>query len=196
MYNLYDNTFSREDKKKYNSIFIEKINECQPSLILAINKFFKILNESPELLYKIIKFITESDLTDSFLLFITNNLCVDILSPEIIPSNFLLIIENILYDEISKISNINNLISILSNLKISKLFIGFKYYNEVSNYFNLIMGDIIEDYENSDSNSVPLIFNVSKLAEYIKLKEEIINNELNSEKNLKEKKPKRKKITK
>ena len=106
MHNLYDNTFLREDKKKYNSIFVEQINECQPSFILAINNFFKILNESPELLYKIIKFITESDLTDSFLLFITNNLCVDILSPEIIPENFLLIIENILYDEISKISNI------------------------------------------------------------------------------------------
>ena len=69
MYNLYNNTFSREDKKKYNSIFVEKLNECQPSLILAINRFFKILNESPELLYKIIIFITESDLTDSFLHF-------------------------------------------------------------------------------------------------------------------------------
>ena len=193
MINLYDNTFLREDKKKYNSIFVKQINECQPSFISAINNFFKILNESPELLYKIIKFITESDLTDSFLLFITNNLCVDILSPEIIPENFLLIIENILYDEISKISNINNLISILSNLKISKLFIGFKFYNEVSNYFNLIMGDIIEDYENSDSNSVPLIFNVSKLAEYIKLKEEIINNELNSEKEFKREEAKKKK---
>ena len=193
MYNLYDNTFLKEDKKKYNSIFVDQINECQPSLILAINNFFKILNESPELLYKIIKFITERDLTDSFLLFITNNLCVDILSPEIIPFKFLLIIENILYDEISKISNINNLISILSNLKISKLFIGFKYYNEVSNYFNLMMGDIIEDYENSDINSVPLIFDVSKLAEYIKLKEEIINNELNSEKKFKREEAKKKK---
>ena len=193
MYNLYDNTFTKEDKKKYNSILIEQINECQPSLILAINNFFRILNESPELLYKIIKFITESDLTDSFLLFITNNLCVDILSPEIIPVKFLLIIENILYDEISKISNINNLISILSNLKISKLFIGFKFYNEVSNYFNLIMGDLIEDYENSDTNSVPLIFNVSELAEYIKLKEEIINNELNSEKEFKREEAKKKK---
>ena len=39
MYNLYNNTFSREDKKKYNSIFVEKLNECQPSLILAINNF-------------------------------------------------------------------------------------------------------------------------------------------------------------
>ena len=193
MYNLYDNTFTKEDKKKYNSILVGQICECQPSLVIAINNFFRILNESPELLYKIIKFISESDLTDSFLLFITNNLCVDILSPEIIPVKFLLIIENILYDEISKISNINNLISILSNLKISKLFIGFKYYNEVSNYFNLIMGDIIEDYENSDTNSVPLIFNVSKLAEYIKLKEEIINNELNSEKEFKREEAKKKK---
>jgi len=58
MYNLYDNTFTKEDKKKYNSILVEQICECQPSLILAINNFFRILNESPELLYKIIKFIS------------------------------------------------------------------------------------------------------------------------------------------
>ena len=193
MYNLYDNTFSKEDKKKYNSILVDQINECQPSFILAINNFFKILNESPELLYKIIKFVAESDLSDSFLLFITNNLCVDILSPEIIPAKFLLIIENILYDEISKISNINNLITILSNLKISKLFIGFKFYNEVSNYFNLIIGEVIENYENSGINSIPLIFNVSKLAEYLKLKEEIINNDLNSEKEFKREEAKKKK---
>ena len=56
-----------------------------------------------------------------------------------------------------------------------------------------MMGDIIEDYENSDINSVPLIFNVSKLAEYLKSKEEMINNELNSEKEFKREEAKKKK---
>ena len=55
------------------------------------------------------------------------------------------------------------------------------------------MDDIIEDYENSDINSVPLIFNVSKLAEYLKSKEEMINNELNSEKEFKREEAKKKK---
>ena len=55
------------------------------------------------------------------------------------------------------------------------------------------MDDIIEDYENSDTNSVPLIFNVSKLAEYLKSKEKMINNELNSEKEFKREAAKKKK---
>ena len=69
-----------------------------------------------------------------------------------------MIIENILFDEINKLSNINNIIFLLSNSKISKLFIGFKYHFDVQNYFNLIIGEILENYENSGINTIPLIF--------------------------------------
>lgn len=104
-----------------------------------------------------------------------------------------MIIENILFDEINKLSNINNIIFLLSNSKISKLFIGLKYHFDVQNYFNLIIGEILENYENSGINTIPLIFKIKELCEYIILKEEMINNELNSEKQFKREEAKKKK---
>ena len=195
MYNLYDNSFLAEDSQNiYIPIALEHLNESYTPFILIINHFLKNLIESPEIIYKIIKYSKEEELTDSFILFITNNLYNDILSPEIISEKFLIIIENLLYDEIYKLSKIEDLIIILTNSKISKLLLGVKYYNEVQNYFNLLVGDIIENYENSGANTIPLIFKIDKLKEYIKLKEEMLNNELNSEKEFKREEANRKKM--
>ena len=194
MYNLYDNSFLTEDSQNiYIPIALEHLNESYTSFSLIINKFLKNIIESPELMYKIIKYSKEEDLTNPFILFITNNLYNDILSPEIISEKLLIIIENLLYNEINKISKIEELITILTNSNISKLLLGVKYYNEVQNYFNLLIGDIIENYENSGTNTIPLIFKIDKLVEYIKVKEETINKELNSEKEFKREEANRKK---
>ena len=194
MYNLYDNSFLKEDsQKKYISIPLEQMNKSHPQLFLILNKFLKSLIDYPDILYKIIKCSNEKDLSNSFLLFITNNLFNDILSPEIIPQKLLIIIEKLLYEEIKNISNKKDLISFITNSKISKLFFGFKYYDEVQIYFNLLIGDIIENYENSGMNTIPLIFKINKLSEYIRIKEEILNQELNSEKEFKREEAKRKK---
>ena len=194
MYNLYDNSFLPEESQKiYNSIPLEQINESYPTFNIIINEFLKYLIESPDLIYKIIKYSKEKDLTEPLILFITNNLYNDILSTEIISEKILIIFENLLYDEISKISNINELFLILTNSKISKLFLGFKYYHEVQNYFNLLIGEIIENYENSGTNTIPLIFKIDKLAEYMKEKEDKINKELKSEKEFQREEANRKK---
>ena len=194
MYNLYDNSFLPEESQKiYNSIPLEQINESYPTFNIIINEFLKYLIESPDLIYKIIKYSKEKDLTEPLILFITNNLYNDILSTEIISEKILIIFENLLYDEISKISNINELFLIITNSKISKLFLGVKYYHEVQNYFNLLIGEIIENYENSGTNTIPLIFKIDKLAEYMKEKEEKINKELKSEKEFQREEANRKK---
>ena len=194
MYNFYDNSFLQEEcHKLYFLTPLEQINESYTSFIIIINKLLKKIIDSPKLIYKIIKYSTDSDLTNSFLLFITNNLYNDILSPEIISQKFLIIIENLLCDEINKISDINDLESILTYSKISKLFLGFKYFNEVQNYFNLIIGEIIENYENSGINAIRLIFKIDKLEQYIKRREELINREIKSEKEFKREEALRKK---
>lgn len=194
MYNLYDNLFLKEEfQKLYFLTPLEQINDTNPSFILIINKFLKRIIDSPEIIYKIIKYSTEKDLTYSFLLFITNNLYNNILSPEIISHKLLIIFENLLNDEINKTSDINDLESILTYSKVSKLIMGLKYYNEIQNYFYLIIGEIIENYENSGINTIHLVFKIDKLEEYIKKKEEMINMELNSEKEFKREEAKRKK---
>lgn len=194
MYNLYDNSFLMEDaQKKYISIPLEQMNESHPELFLLLNKFLKSLIDYPDILYKIIKCSNEKDLSNSFLLFITNNLFNDILSTEIIPLKLLIIIEKLLYEKIKNISNKKDLISFITNSKISKLLFGFKYFDEVQIYFNLLIGDIIENYENSGMNTIPLIFKINELFEYIRIKEEILNKELYSEKEFKREEAKRKK---
>ena len=194
MYNFYDNSFLQEEcHKLYFLTPLDQINESYTSFIIIINKLLKKIIDSPKLIYKIIKYSTDSDLTNSFLLFITNNLYNDILSPEIISQKLLIIIENLLCDEINKISDINDLESILTYSKVSKLFLGFKYFDEVQNYFNLIIGEIIENYENSGINTIRLIFRIDKLEQYIRRKEELINREIKSEKDFKREEAIRKK---
>ena len=96
MYNLYDNSFLAEDSQNiYIPVALEHLNESYTPFILIINHFLKNLIESPEIIYKIIKYSKEEELTNSFILFITNNLYNDILSPEIISEKFLIIIENL-----------------------------------------------------------------------------------------------------
>ena len=191
MYNLYDNSFLPEDSQNlYIANPLNQIYKYYPTI--KINELIKYLITSPELIYKIIKYANEKDLSDSFLFFITNNLFNNIISPEIISEKLLIIYENLLFDEINKISNINEIMEIFTHSKISKLFLGLKYFNEVQNYFNILVGDIIENYENSGMNAIPLIFKVNKLTEYIKTKEEMINKELNSEKEFKREEAKRK----
>ena len=192
MYNLYDNSFLPEDSQKlYIANPLEQIYEYYPSI--KINELIKHLINSPELIYLLIKYANEGDLSDSFLFFITNNLFNNILAPEIISEKLLIIYENLLFDEINKISNIKDIMNILTHSKISKLFLGLKYFNEVQTYFNILIGDIIENYENSGLNTIPLIFKINKLVDYIKSKEEMINKELNSEKIFKREEAKRKK---
>ena len=194
MYNLYDNSFLKEESHKlYFLTPLEQINESYTSFIIIINKLLKKIIDSPKFIYKIIKYSTDSDLNNSFLLFITNNLYNDILSPELISEKLLIIIENLLCDEINKISDINDLESILTYSKVSKLFLGFKYFNEVQNYFNLLLGDIIENYENSGISTIHLIFKIDKLEQHIRRKEELINNEIKSEKEFKREEAMRKK---
>ena len=194
MYNLFDNSLQSEiNQKKYISIPLEQMSLSYSSIISLIKNFVQLLIDYPEIIYKTIKCSTEQDLSDSFILFVTNNLFIDILSQDIIPDKLLAIIEELLFDEINKISDKNDLISVLTNYKILKFFFGLKNYAEMQIYFKLLLGDIIENYENSGMNVIPLIFKVNKLNEYMKNREEKINLELKSQKDFKREEAIRKK---
>ena len=57
MYNLYDNSFLEEDSQNiYIPVALEHLSESYTPYILIINHFLKNLIESPEIIYKIIKY--------------------------------------------------------------------------------------------------------------------------------------------
>jgi hypothetical protein len=57
---------------------------------------------------------------------------------------------------------------------------GLKYKNEIRSYFGLVLSDVIEEYENSENNSRPLVFKIDYLCDFIQNEEISLNYELNN----------------
>ena len=195
MLNLIDNGGLPENlRKKYEFILIDDVEKYLSTLNLYLNDFFRELINSPEIMYKILERASSDEMNNSFIFFITNNFYNNIISPEIISQKLFLIIEKLLYTEIQKLNDISQFSQILQNSNVLKLCQGFKYQKGIQFYFNKLLGNLIETYENSGTNLIPLIFNVDKLYEYIKNEEEKINIELYNSKEQKRKEAEKKKI--
>ena len=180
---IYYNSFIfQEENCKRGLILIHpnKTSDYLESSLLCVNDFFKILRSTPELMYKIIKYAKEVDFTNSFIIFISSNFYNNTLSPESHSNEFLQIIEHLLYDEISSLKKVSEFSAILEKSNVFKLLAGLKFQKEVKLYFNFILTDVIENYENSEDNKCSLIFKISELENYIieqekKMKNELIN---------------------
>jgi hypothetical protein len=57
---------------------------------------------------------------------------------------------------------------------------GLKYKNEIRSYFGLVLSNVIEEYENSENNSRPLVFKIDYLCDFIQNEEISLNYELNN----------------
>ena len=195
MLNLLDNGTLQENlRKKYEFIYIDEVGKYFTTLNIYINDFFRELINSPEIMYKILERASSDEMNNSFIFFITNNFYNNILSPEIISQKLFIIEEKLLYTEIQKLNDISQFSQILQNSNTLRLFQGFKYQKDIQDYFNKLLGNLIETYENSGTNLIPLIFSVSKLYEYIKNEEERINTELYNSKEQKRKEAEKRKI--
>ena len=178
---LYDNSnLPDKAKKEYKFISIEN----SPSFFndnyyySYLKKFWKYLRENPEMIYEILKYSSQENLTSSFNNFIINDLFGDIFQPDNISNTLYYVIEKLLESEISKLQNISDFNKVLNDSNIGYLLEGLLLRKDIQYYFSLILTDIIESYENSEDSSKPLLFKVSDIQDYLLLKKEKYEREL------------------
>ena len=176
-----DNAELPPDKKKtYILIPLEDTSKYLSSAYLCVKDFFKILRSYPDLLYKIISKAELKDFNNSsFIYFITNNFFNNILSSRTYSEELLLLLTHLLYEEISSLKDISEFSNLFENSIVFALLKGFKYKRDVQKFFELVLSDIIEEYEKSENNARPLIFKIEDLDGFIKNEDTIIN-ELNN----------------
>ena len=183
MINIGDNANLKDKKKQYRLIPLEDTSKYLSSAFLCIKDFFKLLRSSPELIYRIITKAEPKDLSPSFIYFISNNFFNNILSPRLYSKELLLLVTHLLYDQISSLKNISDFSKILENSNVFAILRGIKYQKDVMTFFELVLKDIIEDYENSESNI--LDFNIESINKYL-LDKNLVNAN-NSEKDKQDK---------
>ena len=186
--NLIDNSELPVDKKKnYVLIQFENTSKYFSSAYLCVKDFFKVLLNSPELLYKILTKAEQKDLCNSsFIYFITNNFFNNILSSKTYSEELLILITHLLYDQIASLKNTSDFPILFENSNVFTLLKGIKYKRDIQKFYDLVLSDIIEEYENSENNSRPLIFSIDNLIDFIKNKEDSMSSELNNSKEKKE----------
>ena len=186
MTNLYDNKFlSKEDNAIYKFISNEESGKYFGSCYLAIKDFWIKLREEPELVFKIIKYSSKENLVGLLNLFICNDLYLDILSPpETFPNQLYYLIFKLMSEEIKNIKTISEFEEDFSDSNIFFLLDSLVFQKNIRSYFNYILKDIIENYENSGECNKPIIFNVKEIRTYIKYIEENIQKGLSKTKEL------------
>ena len=185
MMNLIYNADLPPDKKKtYILVPLEDTSKYLSSAYLCVKDFFKLLRTYPDLLYKI---ISKAELKDvhnsSFVYFITNNFFNNILSSRTYSEELLFLLTQLLYEEISSLKEISDFPNLFDNSIVFALIKGFRYKRDVQKFFELVLSDIIEEYEKSENNTRPLIFKIENLDEFIKNEEGTILNGLSNQLN-------------
>ena len=172
---LYDNAnLPDKAKKEYKFISIENSHNFfnDNYYYSYLKKFWKYLRENPEIIYEILKYSSQENLTSSFNNFIINDLFGDIFHPDNISDTLYYVIEKLLESEISKLQNISDFNKVLNDSNIGYLLEGLLLRKDIQYYFSLILTDIIESYENSEDSSKPLLFKISDIQDYLLLEKE------------------------
>ena len=172
---LYDNAnLPDKAKKEYKFISIENSHNFfnDNYYYSYLKKFWKYLRENPEIIYEILKYSSQENLTSSFNNFIINDLFGDIFHPDNISNTLYYVIEKLLESEISKLQNISDFNKVLNDSNIGYLLEGLLLRKDIQYYFSLILTDIIESYENSEDSSKPLLFKISDIQDYLLLEKE------------------------
>ena len=177
---LYDNAnLPDKAKKEYKFIKIENsYNYFQDNYYSYLKKFWRCLRETPDIIYEILKCSSAENLTSSFNNFIINDLFCDIFHPDNISNTLYYVIEKLLETEISKMKAISDFNKVLNDSNIGYLLEGLLLRKDIQYYFSLILTDIIEEYENSEESSKPLLFKIDEIQDYLILEKEIYENEL------------------
>ena len=141
--------------------------------------FWKELYNNKELVYNILKYAKKEELKNSYLnIFFTQNFYIDLFSnSKEFPNELLYIIQKLLNDIIINIKKISEYTKSFETSNLSYLIDGLILNEKNRAFFNLILFDIIEEYENSEESMQILLFKVNEIKEYFKLQEEKIKHE-------------------
>ena len=178
--NLHDNANLPEKAKKiYNFIPIKSSYKYfQSNYYSQLQKFWKYLRETPDLIYEILKNSIQDYLTSPFNNFIINDLFGDIFHPDNHSDTLYYIIEKLFESEINKLEKVSDFKKIMTNSNIGFILGGFLLKEDILSYFSLILTEIIEGYENSEESSKLIILNIKDIENRIIKEEEIFNKEL------------------
>ena len=141
--------------------------------------FRKELYNNKELVYNILKYAKKEELKNSYLnIFFTQNFYIDLFSnSKEFPNELLYIIQKLLNDIIINIKKISDYTKSFETSNLSYLIDGIILNEKNRSFFNLILFDIIEEYENSEESMQTLLFKVNEIKQYFKLQEEKIKQE-------------------
>ena len=180
MMNLYfNNILSIKEKKEFKYINTDETSKYFNTCYLIIKDFWKELYNNKELVYKIMKFSKKDELINSYLnIFFMQNFYINLFSySQGFPNELYYLINKLLKDIISKLKTASEYSAAFEESILSYLFDGMVLNDNVRSFFNLILSDIIEQYENSKESIEMLLFKVKDIKDYFKNQEEKIRQE-------------------
>ena len=182
MLNLYYNNYlNQKDKKEFKYIKTDGISKYFNNCYIMIKDFWNELYNNKEYVYKILKYAKEEELKDSYLnIFFTQNFYINLFSnSNEFPNELYYIIQKLLNDIFINIRNIEDYTKSFNNSNLSYLLDGMILNEKMSSFFNLILSDIIEEYENSGDSTQILLFNVEEIKQYFQIKQESLTHKSN-----------------
>ena len=182
MMNLYYNNLS-SIPKKFKYIKKKELSKYFNVCYLMIKDFWKELYTNKELVYKIIKYGKKEELNNSHLnFFFTQNFYIDLFSnTNDFPNELYYIINKLINDLIIDLKVLSEYSQIYEESNLALLLDGMILNDKIRSFFNLILSEIIEEYEKSEESLHILLFNVEEIKKHFKKQEQKIKQEyLNS----------------
>jgi NADH:ubiquinone oxidoreductase subunit len=178
--NLYfNNILSIKEKKEFKYINSDEISKHFNTCYLVIKDFWKELYNNKELVYKLMKFSKIDELINSYLnIFFMQNFYINLFSySDGFPNELYFLINRLLKDLIDRINTTSEYSAAFEESVLSYLIDGMILNDNVRCFFNLILSDIIEQYENSKESIEILFYKVKDIKDYFKNQEEKIKQE-------------------
>ena len=152
---LINNSKYEENKKKLK--FVNNPYSYLSQTYDIITNFLLLLRNDPEIIFKIVSKISTLDISieqinSTFFTFLVDNFYENILSSNSIEDELLALIYRIVKLEINKLNDKSNLNTFFQKSTSNKIFKALINKNDIKEYINMILKDIIEYLENNSDN--------------------------------------------
>ena len=177
--NLYYNNIS-SSQKIFEYVNTKKLSKYFNVCYLMIKDFWKELYTNKELVYKIIKYGNKEELKNSQLnFFFTQNFYIDLFSnSNDFPNELYYIINKLINDLVLNLEELSEYSQIYEESNLALLLDGMILNDKIRSFFNLILSEIVEEYEKSEENMHILLFKVEDIKKHFKNQEEKLKQEL------------------
>ena len=145
---------SKYEDKKIRFQFVNNPSSYLSQTYDIITNFLLLLRNDPEIIFKIVSKISSLDISinminSTFYTFLVDNFYENILSSNSIEDELLALIYRILKLEINNLNDKSNLETFFEKSTSNKIFEVLIEKNDIKEYFNMILKDIIEYLENN-----------------------------------------------